>query len=212
MRPERPELQALVGGWSCLDFANTVGPRRPDPGEEQHDYIPGYEELVAWAAHAGLVNTAQQAQLTAAAEAGPDAAAAVHERARRLREAIYEAFAAVAQSRPAPPGALATIKDAYVAALRNAYLGVAPSGQGWRWPDDGRPEQVLWPVAASAVDLAVSGRVTRIRQCPGDGGQCGWLFVDTSKNATRRWCSMRTCGSKVKSRRQAARRRTTRAG
>jgi predicted RNA-binding Zn ribbon-like protein len=176
---------------------------------EQHDRIPGYLELVAWAAHAGIVTTRQSARLAEAARAEPDVAAAVHQQARRLREAIYEAFSAVAQGRSAPPGALKTIQDAYLAALHNAYLCLPPTGLGWRWPDDGPLEQVLWPVASSAVDLAVSGRAARIRQCPGDDGQCGWLFVDTSKNATRRWCSMRSCGSRVKSRRQAARRRAT---
>ena len=81
----RPALPALVGGQACLDFANTLGPRRPDPGVEPHDYIPGYRELVAWAAHAGLLTAGQQRRLSAAAEADPDGAAAVHHDARRLR-------------------------------------------------------------------------------------------------------------------------------
>lgn len=209
-RAAQPMLPALVGGWSCLDFANTLGPRRPGPGAQPRDYTPGYNELVAWAVHAGLLSPAQQRHLTAAAEADPQGAAAVHQDARRLREAIYQAFTALAQHRPAPPSALGTIKDAYLAALRHAHLGPVPAGLDWRWPDHGPLEQVLWPVARSAVELTVSGQLTRIKQCPGDNGQCGWLFVDTSKNATRRWCSMRTCGSRVKSQRQAARLRAAR--
>jgi predicted RNA-binding Zn ribbon-like protein len=206
----RPAFPALVGGWACLDFANTLGPRRPHTGVETHDHAPGYRELVAWAAHAGLLTAVQQRRLTAAAEADPEGAAAVHQDAQRLREAIYQAFAALAHGQPSPPAALAVIQDAYLAALRNGHLCPGPDGLDWCWPDSGALEQVLWPIACSAVDLAVSGRLARIKQCPGDDGQCGWLFIDTSKNAARRWCSMSTCGSRVKSRRQAARLRAGR--
>jgi predicted RNA-binding Zn ribbon-like protein len=207
----RPALPALAGGRVSLDFANTLAPRRPEPGEQVHDYTPGYRELVAWAAHAGLLTGAGRQRLIAAAEADPAGAAAVLENARQLREAIYQAFAAIAKGLPAPPAALATIKDAYLEALRGGHLGHGPDGLEWHWPDDGPLEQVLWPLARSALDLAVSDQLARIKQCPGDDGRCGWLFLDTSKNATRRWCSMRTCGSRVKSRRQADRIRAARA-
>jgi predicted RNA-binding Zn ribbon-like protein len=206
----RPALPALVGGRGCLDFANTLGPRRPNPGMEPHDYTPSYRELTAWAVHAGLLTPVQQRRLTAVAEADPEAAAAVHQHAGRLREAIYQTFAALAQGQPAPPAALAMIQHAYLEALGHGHLGPAPAGLDWRWPDRGPLEQVLWPIARSAVDLAVSGQLARIKQCPGDEGQCGWLFLDISKNATRRWCSMGTCGGRVKSQRQAARLRAAR--
>jgi predicted RNA-binding Zn ribbon-like protein len=194
-----------------LDFVNTLGPRRPHTGTEPHDYIPNYLELVRWAAHARLLTSEQRHYLTAAADADPEVANAVHQEAQRLREATYDAFAALAHGESAPSGALATIQGAYLQALRNAHLRPVPTGLDWRWPDYGPLEQVLWPIARSAVDLVVSGQLARIKQCPGDEGQCGWLFVDTSKNATRRWCSMSTCGSRVKSQRQAARLRAARA-
>lgn len=64
---------------------------------------------------------------------------------------------------------------------------------------------MVWPIAVSAVELALSEHLGRVRRCPGDDGRCGWLFVDLSKSGTRRWCSMRTCGSRLKSRRQVER-------
>lgn len=190
-----------MGGRPCLDFANTVGPRRPAPGVAPHDYLPGYPELVTWAAGARILPEEQAPRLGAAA------GDSVYREAMCLREAIYLAFDAVADGRTAPPAALAAIEDAYRAALRHAHLR---PGSGWAWPDDGPPEQLLWALAHDAVDLLTSGPLDRIKVCPGDDGTCGWLFVDTSKNAARRWCSMRTCGSRVKSRRQVARVRATR--
>lgn len=77
----------------------------------------------------------------------------------------------------------------------------------WTWrEDDEALERVLWPVARSAVELAVSGRLDRVKQCPVPDGGCGWLFLDTTKNGIRRWCSMQGCGGRAKARRQYARR------
>lgn len=201
----RQVLPSSVGGRACLDLANTVGPRLPRPGVEPHDDLPDYQELVTWAVHRGLLTPLQQRRLIRAAEADPEGAAAIHRDALRLREAIYQAFADIAHGRQAPPAALATIQDAYVAALRHARLATVPTGLDWSWPEHGPLERVLWPLARSAVDLATSGRLARIKQCPGDDGQCGWLFLDNTKSNTRRWCSMRTCGGREKSQRQAAR-------
>lgn len=188
--------------------------RRPPaaaPGTQPNDHVPDYRALATWAADAGLLSTRQRRRLIAAADSDPDAAIAVHLTARRLREAIYQAFSELACGEPAPTAALDLIRDTYLDALHHGAIRPSPDGLGWHWPDDDRLQQVQWPIARSAVELAVSDRLTRIRQCPGDDGRCGWLFVDTSKNATRRWCSMSTCGSRVKSRRQTDRLRAARA-
>jgi predicted RNA-binding Zn ribbon-like protein len=63
---------------------------------------------------------------------------------------------------------------------------------------------VLWPVSWSAAELLTHGPLDRIRECPGQGN-CGWLFLDVSKNASRRWCDMRVCGNRAKARRHHAR-------
>ena len=64
----------------------------------------------------------------------------------------------------------------------------------------------LWPIAFSAVELLTGREQDRIKVCANPDG-CGWLFYDGSKNGSRRWCSMEGCGSKVKMRRQYAKRR-----
>jgi predicted RNA-binding Zn ribbon-like protein len=65
----------------------------------------------------------------------------------------------------------------------------------------------LWPVAASAVELLTSASLERVKVCP---DTCGWLFLDTTKNGRRRWCSMSECGAGAKVRRQAERRQASR--
>ncbi len=207
-------LPALVGGRVCLDFANTVGPRRPSPGEQATDHIPDFRQLARWAVHAGLLPAKRGAALGELAAADPTTASSVMADARRLREAIYEVFAAVADGVQVPQPALDEIQEAYLAALGQARLAPVAAGLDWCWPDPGPDHaqlaQVLWPIARSAVDLALSGHLARIRRCAGDDGHCGWLFLDVSKSGTRRWCSMQTCGSRVKSRRQVERLRAKR--
>jgi predicted RNA-binding Zn ribbon-like protein len=48
-----------------------------------------------------------------------------------------------------------------------------------------------------STDLAEAARTSRLKSCP----TCGWLFLDASKNRSRRWCSMDTCGAVAKARR-----------
>ncbi len=84
--------------------------------------------------------------------------------------------------------------------------GLEQDGEGWGWVDAGEPalDQMLGPVARSAVELLTSGRRARVRECEGANG-CGWLFIDTSKNGRRRWCDMKVCGNRAKARRHRQR-------
>ena len=59
---------------------------------------------------------------------------------------------------------------------------------------------MLGPVARSAAELLTSDRLDRLRQCESEKG-CGWLFVDGSRNRSRRWCDMSDCGNRAKARR-----------
>ena len=70
----------------------------------------------------------------------------------------------------------------------------------WTWVLDANDlDRVLWPIVRSAADLLTSGDLRKVRQCARES--CDWLFVDASKNHSRRWCSMNMCGSRVKARR-----------
>jgi predicted RNA-binding Zn ribbon-like protein len=86
-------------------------------------------------------------------------------------------------------------------ALAHFRVAWSPAGFGWEWDQaNSGLDRVLWPVAWSAAELLTQGPLERIRECPGQD-TCGWLFLDLSKNASRRWCDMRVCGNRAKARR-----------
>lgn len=126
-----------------------------------------------------------------------------------LREVIFRVFETLATGRAVAADELGTLNEALVTALGRACLvAVEPTGFGWGWAwDDGTNpaglEAPLWPVARSAADLLTSGQLGALCICAAE--RCDWLFLDASRNGSRRWCSMRTCGNRAKNRRHHAR-------
>ncbi|MGW6130282.1 CGNR zinc finger domain-containing protein [Cellulomonas sp. NPDC055163] len=197
-------LPELVGGSLCLDVANSVDGRVLDVPE---DRLAGYGDLVRWVARAGGLAHAEAATLLTRAEVEPAVAASELARFRSLREAVFGVFHGHATGRAVPPADLAAVRDAHTEALRHARLELDGSRFGWTWEPDLRLPR--WLVARSAVELATAGPLERVKACASQEG-CQYLFVDTSKNGSRRWCSMTDCGSLAKSQRLTARRRAGR--
>jgi predicted RNA-binding Zn ribbon-like protein len=187
----------------CLDFANTVD-RRPSPTPLER--LRGYGDLATWAAGAGLLSARDARALAERARRQPAATAEVMRQATRLREAIYRVISAVASRRP--PRSIDL--DSINAAVAGAHAGarIVPRGGGFvrHWTGDRWAlDRMLWAVAQSAEDLLTSSELLAVRECAAD--DCGRLFVDASRNRTRRWCDMRGCGNRAKVRRFYARRR-----
>jgi len=192
------EMPHLIGGVLCLDFVNTVDPRHA-PG--RREYLDSYPALVAWGSHAGAIDAEQGDRLREAAAVQPAEAGRVLSRAIGLREALYPLFSQAGRG-PRPARAdLGVLQAEVTGALAHFRVAWSPAGFGWEW-DQASPglDRVLWPVAWSAAELLVQGPLERIRECPGQD-TCGWLFLDLSKNASRRWCDMRVCGNRAKARR-----------
>jgi predicted RNA-binding Zn ribbon-like protein len=61
---------------------------------------------------------------------------------------------------------------------------------------------------AAALLLTDPGRLSRLRQC--GGATCGWLFLDETRNHSRRWCTIKDCGNLAKVRRHRAKQRQLR--
>ena len=196
-----PPKYDLVGGRLCLDFCNTTSERT---GERLQDY----GDLVGWSWRTGILNAEEATRLLRTGGRTPTEALRVHERALALRSALYRVFAAVAESVSARGADLEVLNAELAGAMSRSQLVPTDSGFTWLWADGGRAlDSLLWPVARSAADLLTEGRLDALRRCEGRG--CGFLFLDTSRNRTRRWCDMRICGNRAKARRHHAR---TRAG
>lgn len=200
------EELALLGGRLCLDFANTVDPRH---GGQRTEYLTGYPDLLRWAHYVGVLDEEQARQLAETAATNTVAATVAFEQAIALRETIYQVFSATARHEHPSSTDLGALHAAYTQALAHTWLVPVSRGFVLDWVGRDRTlDRVLWPVARSAVELLIGAELERVRECPGLG-DCGWLFLDTSKNGSRRWCSMEGCGSRAKMRRQYARRRGT---
>jgi predicted RNA-binding Zn ribbon-like protein len=191
------EHEHSTGGALCLEFTNTTSARRTDrPSEHLHSY----GDLLAWAEGQGVLSPPLAAHLAIAGAEHAQEAAAALEQAIALREAIYYIFTAHAAGDAPDAADLARLNAALAAALPHRRLVAAAGGFTWQWEEDAADlAQMLWPVARSAADLLTSPDLNRVRECA--GATCDWLFVDHSKNRSRRWCDMQECGNVEKVRR-----------
>ncbi len=185
----------IVAAHPALDFANTVD----DPlGPMRFDHLTTYPALLAWSVRAGTVPEPAADALTSAAEGAPRRAEAVVHRAAALRDALNDTFGALAAGDDPGPG-WAELRPFVAEALAQATLTGPPPVLRWEFTE---PEAPLWPVAEAAYRLLTGGETARLKQCSG----CPWLFVDRSKNGSRRWCAMDDCGRHQKIRRYVTKR------
>lgn len=197
---------ALLGDELCLDFVNTVEPRGVDQPQE---FLASYSDLVAWSSHVGIVTTAEAEHLLREATARQAEAEAVHQRAIALRETLYRVFLSVVERRPAETRDLEPLNAALAPTLSRLRIVPLQEGFAWDWHvQDGHLDRMLWPIVRSAAELLTNGPLDRLKQCAG----CSWLFLDGSRNRTRRWCDMRVCGNRAKARRHYERQREREGG
>ena len=191
----------FVGGRLCLDFTNTVGGRSD---VVLRDKLRAYGDLLRFARLSGSLPAAGARRLAHAARSHPARAAAAFRRALELREALFRIFRAsidhgnMDRRRPAARD-LETLATELSTARRHERLALAGGIYLWTWDDEAALDRVLWPVARSAGELLTSHELGKLRLCAGE--ECGWLFLDTSRNHSRRWCDMKDCGNRDKVRR-----------
>ncbi len=197
----------LSGGRLCLDFANTVDPR---VGSHPRELLKNYSDLAQWGQQVDILMEDEAKDLLREAARRPEEAAMTLERAIALREVIYRIFSAITRGTHPQSEDLEALLSAYADVITHAQLTSTPNGFTLDWVrhEDGF-DRLLWPVVHSAIELLTSQEVKRVKECPGLG-DCGWLFLDTSKNSSRHWCSMDECGSRAKMRRLYARKRVGR--
>ncbi len=185
-----------VGGHPALDLINTVDWRDRQPAGAE-ELLPDYACLLAWCQGGRVLDPTEARRLEALARSHPPEAEAVAAAACSLREALLRLIRASQAGQAAPTDALAELNQW----LQRDPLQLRAGSTGFAWagsPADAL-EAPLPRLARLGAELLTSGKLDRVHCCDGPG--CGWLFLDTSPNRRRRWCSMDGCGNRAKAKR-----------
>jgi predicted RNA-binding Zn ribbon-like protein len=196
----KPEFHFdLSGGQLALDLANTVS-RRHDPARRK-EHLEHFGDVISFAGQSKLISAREAAALRQHALQHPAEARRSLARLVQLREAIYRVFSAIAQHKAVPTEDLQAVNDAAVEALRHRVLTARNGGFRWEWAEQpgSRLDRLMWPPAQAAADLLTSRELSLVRFC--EAPDCEWLFLDHSRNRSRRWCDMTSCGNRAKARR-----------
>jgi len=186
-RSPLPDLR-IVGGNLALDFVNTRGGPRHGPATTE--WLSSYEDFAAWTSRVGVSDPSAPPS-----ENAPRSAALVaFARVQACRDDMDEIFRALTDSSAPPAPALRRMQLAYVEALANGQLLGGTQGCAWRWDSGSDLLAPLWPIVAAAVELLTHGPADHIKPCQA----CRFIFIDHSKNSSRRWCSMDDCGKAAK--------------
>jgi predicted RNA-binding Zn ribbon-like protein len=206
--PNSPEdVLRHFGGRPALALANSVLWRRSATPRE---LIRGYDDVVEHLSSIGALRHDDDESLRATATAHPADADAALERAIGLRELLFRLLSAVAAGDPPAPADLDAFNAAVAEALSRST--VEPVGGGFRrgWAADATSllDVPAWEVARDARELLLDpDALARLKQCPGP--ECGWLFLDESRNRSRRWCDPRLCGNRERVKSHYRRRRAS---
>jgi predicted RNA-binding Zn ribbon-like protein len=184
---------STVGGAFCLDFCNAEFAGAP------------YSALLEWAQDVGVLTESEADSLDHVARQHPRRALDALRHTEVFQHTAREVFAAITDGQAPGPTAAHGLLDAFASAARAARLTPSGGTVAMTWDRHTDLHAVHHIIANDAVRLLAAAPTSRIRRCQG----CSWFFVDTSRNRSRRWCSMDTCGARDKMRRYHQRNRTT---
>ncbi|MBD0254851.1 MAG: CGNR zinc finger domain-containing protein [Cytophagales bacterium] len=202
MQPDKSiRTIAFDGGCACFDFVNTVDQRLTTPVRE---YLRSYDDVLVLSERLALLPGETLAALAAYAAGHAEEAEGVRAEIVRVRENMYALFAAVAAGKPVAPAVLAGFNHDLGMVFSHLRFGNAAGPL--QLALEMAPDDLYLPLRValrSACDLLTNHPPSRIKSCPA----CSWLFLDASKNNTRRWCDMQVCGSNDKAKRYYHRKR-----
>jgi predicted RNA-binding Zn ribbon-like protein len=188
----------FTGGNLALDFVNTVSKRRC---EEKEELLLGCADFVEWATQAGVMSAPEARSAIRHIGEHPRQAAKTLQDVIKIRETIFRIFSPIACQHSPSQGDLQALSAKLKVLSSKAELVWRAIGPEWQWCDseEDAVAKALWLVIRSAVELLMSGDRERVRQC--EATTCAWLFMDHSKNQSRRWCDMKICGNREKAKR-----------
>ncbi|MGA2737242.1 MAG: CGNR zinc finger domain-containing protein [Bryobacteraceae bacterium] len=196
-----PEPFELVAGHIALDLVNSLDNRFYEVGPEE--LLASYDDVLRFASQSGLL-TARQAKKLKSLDASEGERAEVLRQVKELREALATIAYAQVSQKNLSASALVTLEDYFRQAGFHRHLVPNNLRPVWRWRGlDCQLAAPVWLLAQQTEDFLLSDRTSQLRSCASD--TCRWLFLDASKNHSRRWCDMRVCGNRMKARRFHAR-------
>jgi predicted RNA-binding Zn ribbon-like protein len=196
----------LAGGHPALDFVNTLAGLRSTGPLPDDEHLYEYNDLLTFAVRAETLSPDAAERLSRTARRQPAEAEAAFHAALEMRAVLEGVFRPLAEGSPPTKKALGALRKAGESALAHGELVPADGGFRWSWEGARGLEAPLWPLAHGAVELLTGDSLARLKIC----GRCRWLFLDVSKNRSRRWCSMDECGTHEKIERYVERRRAAR--
>lgn len=195
MQKRSIDTLSLDGGWLCLDFINTIHDRT---AEVSFDYLSDYGALLDWSIKVETLTREEKTELESNAAKNREQSNNISKSVKEARNTLYDFFLAIAQNNPPNPDTQFKFNNLLAKVMDQIELKVEGDlkvHQEWKSKTDLR--YPLYPVIKSAYDLLTSDMLDRVKEC----GACGWLFLDQSKNRSRKWCSMENCGNNVKAKR-----------
>lgn len=184
----------LLGGRLCLDFVNTLDWRGTDTPLE---FLNTYDDLVRWSRHAAVCSRQEAEKLQKLAARSGAEAKKVLNRALNLRETIYRLFTASIDNPNPLSDDLSLFNKHHSRLMKDSQITLTKDGYIWDTAGNrNRLDWVLNPIVRSAAEVLVSDERKKVKACADTA--CGWLFIDVSRNSSRRWCDMKDCGNRAK--------------
>lgn len=178
-----------------MDFANTLDFRYQP--EKSIELLESADDLVQFASESGLITITERKEIER--KVHKKSSDELLQSARELRECIERIFAAVADRRRTAADDLAMLNTWLTTAAAHRAVQKHDSSFVWTWQKEANSgEGLLWRVAQAAGELLTTPELCFVRRCGADN--CRWLFLDNSKNHSRRWCDMKICGNREKAR------------
>lgn len=189
------ETMDLIGERPCLDFVNTMNWHLSAAPTE---FLHSYSDLLTWSERTEVLSSEQAQRLRAQAQDRPQEAEAIYELAIGFRKALFHLFLAILHNEPPPQEDLALVNQVHADMLTHLSLTPVPGGLALSWSSE-ELALPLWQIAQTAGALLTSAEMAHVRVCADQ--TCGWLFLDKSKNHSRKWCASQDCGNRNRVRR-----------
>jgi predicted RNA-binding Zn ribbon-like protein len=193
----------MIGGHAALDFVNSIDNRFT---AEPLELLREYEDLLRFVWQAGLITERQLRELKRL-RIGEEARRRVLAEAIELREGLARVLYGRLDGEEVGKRSLLELETVFKEVAGHRRLTFldkkgrkAAMELTWEFRNmDGDGRAPMWLLAQAANELLTSSAAERIRACASP--TCRWLFLDVSKNHSRRWCDMKICGNRNKARR-----------